>query len=91
MSVWNLSHHDILPVKAQGGLYPKFNTPWVVSLPSGILTVILMVAAASVPTFLATGRPLENESPYFLISVPWWHLFLTGWGWTLSGTSQGPL
>lgn len=28
------SHHDILHVKAQGGLYPKCNTPRMVSLPS---------------------------------------------------------
>lgn len=84
----DLSHHDILHVKAQGVLNPKCNTPWVVSLPS-VTSNSDSDGCCFCIYFPVTRQISRNESLYLLISVPWWHLFLTGWGWTLN--RQGPL
>lgn len=75
LSMQDLSHRDILHGKAQGGPYPKCNSPQVVKLPSDTCPVILM-AAASVSCFLSKDGSLENGSLCFSISVPWWHQLL---------------
>lgn len=83
-----LSHHDILHVKAQGGLYPKCNTPRMVSLPS--VTSNSDSDGRCFCVYFPVNRQISRtEIPYLLISVSWWHLFLTGWGRTLN--RQGPL